>query len=109
MQSTSRFFDDMARVAGGAMNMLGGVRQEIDVIVRQRLQRLLDDMDLVPREEFEAVRAMAETARLEQERLAEKIVALEARLEEAGRPAPRKRQSPSTRRKRKAESEPGAN
>lgn len=103
MQSTSRFFDDMARVAGGAMNMLGGVRQEIDVIVRQRLQRLLDDMDLVPREEFEAVRAMAETARLEQERLSEKVAALEARLDEAARPTPRKRQAPSTRRPRKTE------
>lgn len=77
MQTQSRLFDDLARVAGGALGALSGVREEIELLVRGRLESLLADMDLVSREEFEAVKAMAAEARAENERLAARLAALE--------------------------------
>lgn len=83
MQTNNRFFDDIARVANGAMGAAAGLRTEIEGLVRDRMQRLLSDMDLVRREEFEAVKAMAAKARSEQEDLAARVAALEARLARA--------------------------
>ena len=76
MQTQSRLFDDLARVAGGALGALSGVREEIELLVRGRLESLLADMDLVSRDEFETVKAMAAEARAENERLAARIAAL---------------------------------
>ena len=80
MQTENRLLDDLARMANGALNTLSGVREEIESRVRERVERMLADMDMVPREEFEAVRAMAQTARTEQEDLAGRIAELERRL-----------------------------
>ncbi len=80
MQSQNRFFDDMARVAGGAATALSGVREEIEVRLRGQLERILAGMDLVSREEFEAVKAMAAKARTEQEDLLRRVAELEAAL-----------------------------
>jgi BMFP domain-containing protein YqiC len=77
MQSQNRFFDDMARVAGGAASALSGVREEIEARLRGQLERILAGMDLVSREEFEAVKAMAATARAEQEDLLRRVAELE--------------------------------
>jgi BMFP domain-containing protein YqiC len=85
MQSQNRFFDDMARVAAGAVGALAGVRGEIETRLRDQLERVLAGMDLVSREEFEAVKAMAAKAREEQEVLLQRIEALEARLAPADR------------------------
>ena len=82
MQSQNRFFDDMARVASGAVGALTGVRGEIEARFRDQLERILAGMDLVSREEFEAVKAMAAKAREEQELLQQRVAALEARLAE---------------------------
>jgi len=92
MQTSNRLLDDLARVATGAAGALSGVRQEIEQIVRARMERFLADLDLVTREEFEAVEAMASKARSEQERLEQRVAALEAQLKKA---APKK----TTRRK----------
>ena len=80
MQSQNRFFDDMARVAAGAMGALSGVRGEIEARFRDQFERILAGMDLVSREEFEAVKAMAAKAREEQELLRVRVETLEARL-----------------------------
>ena len=85
MQSQNRFFDDMARVAAGAVGALAGVRGEIEARLRDQLERVLAGMDLVTREEFEAVKAMAARAREEQEVLLQRIETLEARLAQRGR------------------------
>jgi BMFP domain-containing protein YqiC len=85
MQSQNRFFDDMARVAAGAVGALAGVRGEIETRLRDQLERVLAGMDLVTREEFEAVKAMAAKAREEQEVLLQRIETLEARLAQRGR------------------------
>lgn len=84
MQSQNRFFDDVARVASGAVGAITGVRGEIEARLRDQLERVLAGMDLVSREEFEAVKAMAAKARDEQEVLRRQIEALEARLADRG-------------------------
>ena len=84
MQTKGRIFDDLARVANGAAGTLSGVRHEIEGMVKQRLERVLADMDLVGRDEFEAVKEVAAKARLEQEALEKRVVALEKALEKAG-------------------------
>jgi BMFP domain-containing protein YqiC len=85
MQFDHRLIDDLARVAGGALGTLAGVREEVEARLRQQFERILAGMDLVTREEFEVVRAMAQAAREEQERLAARIAALEAERSQAGR------------------------
>ena len=77
MQTSNRLFDDLAKVANGAVSTAVGVKDEIETIIRLRLEKLLANADLVPREEFEAVKAMASEARAEQERLAKRLSALE--------------------------------
>ena len=86
MQTQNRFFDDMARVAAGAMGALSGVRGEIEARFRDQLEWVLAGMDLVSREEFEAVKTMAAKAREEQELLLRRIDSLELRLAQAERP-----------------------
>ena len=85
MQTENRLLDDLARMANGALNTLSGLREEIESRVRERVERMLADMDMVPREEFEAVKAMAQKARAEQEDLAAKVAELERRLAELAR------------------------
>ena len=79
MQSKNRIFDDAARMAGGALGTLAGMRREIEALVRQQLANFLDGMELVSREEFEAVKAMAAKAREENEALAKRLDALEGK------------------------------
>src|SRR5690242_12565844 len=85
MQSQNRLFDDIARVAAGAVGAISGVRGEIEQRLRDQLERVLSGMDLVSREEFEAVKAMAAKARAEQEVLEIRIAELEGRLAAAGK------------------------
>lgn len=80
MQTSNRFFDDLARMASGAASTVVGIRQEIEALIRQRVDRLVADLDLVRRDEFEAVKSMAAAARTEQERLEQRIGELEAKL-----------------------------
>jgi len=91
MQTQNRLLDDLARVATGALGVAAGMRGEIEARLRDQFERILARMDLVTREEFDAVKAMAAKARAEQERLEDRLAALEAKLA-AGKPA-RKRSS----------------
>lgn len=88
MQSQKPLFDDLARVASGAMGALSGLRAEMEAMLRQQMERFTSGLDLVPREEFEVVRAMAVKARQEQETLEARVVALEAQLAALSKPAP---------------------
>ncbi|MBL8658963.1 MAG: accessory factor UbiK family protein [Rhodospirillales bacterium] len=83
MQSSNRFLDDLAKVASGAASAVAGVRDEIEGLVRQRVERLVGDLDLVGRDEFDVAKAMAARARAEQEKLEQRVSALEAALAEA--------------------------
>jgi hypothetical protein len=80
MQTENRLFDDLARMANGAINTLSGVREEIESRLRERVERWLAEMDMVPREEFEAIKELAQKARAEQEDLTAKVAALEQKL-----------------------------
>jgi BMFP domain-containing protein YqiC len=81
--TSSRFFDELAKLATNAAGAAQGVRREIDTLVKSQVERVLNDLNVVQREEFEAVRAMAEKAREENERLLERIAELEKRLFES--------------------------
>ncbi len=81
MQSQNRFLDDLAKMANGALATFVGVKDEIQAMVRQQVERMMASVDTVPREEFEAVKAMAAKARSEQERLEKRVAALEAKLD----------------------------
>jgi BMFP domain-containing protein YqiC len=76
----NRILDDLAKVAAGALGGVSGVRQEIEARLRQQFERVLANMEVVSREEFEVVRAMAAKARAEQEVLATRLTAVEERL-----------------------------
>ena len=99
MQSPNRIFDDLARVANGAVAVATGMRQEIEALVRQQFERFLTDRDLVSREEFEAVRLMAEKARAENEALAARLTALETGAKPAATAAPKAAPKSGTRRR----------
>jgi BMFP domain-containing protein YqiC len=80
MQTQNPFLDDLARMAQGVVGGLSGLKHEIDTRLREQLERVLSRMDLVSREEFEVVKAMAAKARDEQEAMAARLAALEAKL-----------------------------
>ena len=80
MQTDNPILDGLARIFTDAAGAAQSVRAEVDTFMRQRLEHLVAEMDFVPREEFEAVKAMAAKARSENERLEARLAALEARL-----------------------------
>lgn len=87
-QTTNRILDDIAKLMTDAAGAAQGVRREMESMVRSQVERFLTDMDVVRRDEFEAVKAMAEKAREENEQLSARLKDLEARLAEgAGPPA----------------------
>jgi BMFP domain-containing protein YqiC len=79
MQVDNKLLDDLARVASGALGAFSTLREEAEAQMRQQFERILSRMDMVSREEFDAVKAMAVKAREEQEILATRLAALEAK------------------------------
>ncbi len=79
-QTSNRFFDDLSRLMTDAAGLADGARREAQTFARSQLERMMSGMDLVSREEFEAVREMAARARDENEKLAARVAALEAKL-----------------------------
>ena len=88
-QTTNRFFDEIARLMNDAAGVASGVRREFDTVFRNQADRILRDLDVVKREEFEAVKEMARLAREENEALKARIAALEAKVAAAPGQAPR--------------------
>jgi BMFP domain-containing protein YqiC len=79
MQTDNPFLDGLSRMFTDAAGAAQSVRAEMDTFIRQRLERLVADMDFVPREEFEAVKAMAAKAREENSKLEARIAELESK------------------------------
>jgi BMFP domain-containing protein YqiC len=79
-QTSNRFLDEIARLMNDAAGVASGVRREFDTMVRNQADRILRDLDVVKREEFEAAKEMARLAREENEALRTRIEALEAKL-----------------------------
>lgn len=80
MQTSNRILDDMAKMASGAVSAVTGLKGDAEGILRRQMEKLLADMNLVSREEFDAVKAMAAKARSEQEKLEARVIELEAQL-----------------------------
>ena len=78
-QTSNRIFDEMARLMNDAAGVAQGVRREFDTLFRSQAERILRELDVVPREEFEAVKEMARLAREENEALKARIEALEGK------------------------------
>ena len=78
-QTSNRIFDEMARLMNAAAGVAQGVRREFDSLFRSQAERILRELDVVPREEFEAVKEMARLAREENEALKARLDALEAK------------------------------
>ena len=86
-QTNNRFFDEMARLMNDAAGAASGFRREAETVMRGQAERVLRSMDVVQREEFEAVKDMARLAREENEALKGRIEALEEELRTGRRPA----------------------
>jgi hypothetical protein len=80
MSDRPRFFDDLAGVAGGAMSALAGLREEAEALVRARIDGAIRRLDLVKREELDAMAELAANARAGQEAAEARLAALEARI-----------------------------
>lgn len=79
-QTQNRLFDEMARLMGDAASVAQGVKREAESVFRTQMERIVADLDLVKREEFDVVREMASQARAENETLKQRIAELEAKL-----------------------------
>ncbi|NUB44390.1 accessory factor UbiK family protein [Fertoebacter nigrum] len=79
MQTRNKFFDDMSQLMTNAMGVAQGAKTEAETAMKGFIDRWMADRDFVTREEFDAVRAMAQKAREENDALAARIAALEAR------------------------------
>jgi BMFP domain-containing protein YqiC len=80
VQTTGRLYDEIAKLMNDAAGVAQGVRREFDVVLRTQAERILRDLDVVHREELEAVKEMARLAREENEALKARIAALEAKI-----------------------------
>lgn len=80
-ETSNRILDDLSRLMTDAAGMAQGVKREAEGLFRAQLDKLVREMDVVPREDFEAVREMARLAREENEKLAARIAALEAKID----------------------------
>jgi hypothetical protein len=87
-QASNRFFDEIGRLMNDAAGAAQGVKREVDTVVRNQAEKILRDLDIVKREEFEAVKDMARLAREENEALKSRIAALEAKLAGPSGPLP---------------------
>ena len=79
-QTNNRLLDEFAKLMTDAAGAAQGVRREVETLMRAQGERMLRDMDIVSREEFEAVKAMAAKAREENEALSARLAVLEAEL-----------------------------
>lgn len=84
--TNSRFFDEMAKLMTNAAGAAQGVRREIDTLIKAQVERVLNDIGVVKREDFDVVRDMAQKAREENERLAARITELEEKLVHGEKP-----------------------
>lgn len=95
MTGDNRLFDDFSRLATGAAGAMAGIGRELETLMRQQFERFIAGADLVRRDEFDAVKAMAEKARSESEQLAKKVAALESRLATASATPAKATKAPS--------------
>ncbi|MEM6683484.1 MAG: accessory factor UbiK family protein [Pseudomonadota bacterium] len=107
MSTKNPFVEDFAKVASSAMSTFSGLRDEAQSAMRARFDAMLADMDMITRDEFDAVRAMAIKAREENDALRAELEALKSKIPAAkAKPAPRKTAAKSTTAKKPARKTP---
>ncbi|MCH2549107.1 MAG: accessory factor UbiK family protein [Alphaproteobacteria bacterium] len=79
MQIRNRLLDDIAKMANSAAGLASGMREEIEALVNSRVEKILDRLNLVSREEFDVVKAMLSKSRTEQEKIEERLRKLESK------------------------------
>ena len=79
---TGQFFEDLSKLAGGAMGAAAGLKDDVEAMVRTQAAKLIDELDLVRREDFEAARDMAAKARIVQDGLEARLAVAEAKIAE---------------------------
>lgn len=106
MKPDPKILDDLARMAGGAVNIFSGLQQQVREEIRSRVDEMMSRMDLVPREDFERLEAMVAKLRLRQEELEKQLAAQTGSTAPAKKPAPKKAaktaKKPATKKKGKA-------
>ena len=80
MQSSNRLLGDIARLASGAMSMAAGAKTELEQLIQQRVEKFLSEKGWVARDEFDAVRSLAQRAREDQEKIHERLDHIEKKL-----------------------------
>lgn len=90
MQTSNSILDDLAKVASGAASSFSGIRGDLDNLIQRQLERLLADMDMVSRDEFEVVKSMAAKARAENDELSKRVAELEAQVAKPKKAAAKK-------------------
>jgi BMFP domain-containing protein YqiC len=80
MQTDNKLFDDLSKLATSAVGTIAGMGREAETMMRERFERFIGGLDLIKRDEFEAVKDMAAAARAEADALAARVAALEAQL-----------------------------
>ena len=98
MQTKNRLFDDIAKVANSAAGTFAGMKEEIENMIRHRVESLLIDMNMVNREEFNAVKEMVSKSRIKQEQLEEKVKKLESKISQLSKLAQRRKKSTAKKR-----------
>ncbi len=79
MAKNARFFDDMAKMVGGAVSALGSIKEQMRGEVKERVDEVISRLDMVSRDEFELAMDMLKKSRLEQEQLKKRLAALEGK------------------------------
>ncbi|PHS77527.1 MAG: hypothetical protein COB59_09145 [Rhodospirillaceae bacterium] len=87
MQTSNSILNDMAKVASGAVSAVTGLKGDAENMLRRQVECVLADLELVTRDEFDAVKALAANARAEQEKLEVRVKKLEAQLKAKKAPA----------------------
>ena len=98
MQTQNRFFDDLARLLGGAAGTLSGIRNEIEGLIRHQFERLLANTELVSRDEYEILYTLTQKGRSRQEKLEERLNTIETQIMMINRRTSALKRLPSRRR-----------
>ena len=102
MQTKNRFFSDVTKLAGGALGTLDSIRREVEEMARHQLERMLSKLDLVTRDEFDAIKEMAVKARQEQAKINSRLAKIESQGKKKNISGTRKRKTVNKQKKPKS-------
>ncbi len=99
MKNKNQFLDDVAKVAGGALSAIGGLKEEIENLVKQRVEKFINRQNLVTREEFDVVKEMLSNIQKEQVLIKKKFKEFDSVNKNSNKPSPKHKIPKSTQKK----------